>query len=251
MSVFEVGAAGEAIDISDAQPESAPPVATDDDRDDPTTTAEEFKLRGNEAFAAKRFEQAALMYTRAIELCERDDATPRQHAVYLSNRCACYTASKRPDDAAHDARDAAYIDPSFLKATRNTARPALSSGLNRSIDERSLRSRRLSHPGRRRRGDVVLFCSQRHERAPARTANSTHTPLRRHGHATRPAGVVRSPPLLLSLSPWPKCCPPLLLSLSPWPNRCDRARSADRPGVAAAVGGRVCSGQRRRGARRG
>ena len=195
MSVFEVGAAGEAIDISDAQPESAPPAATDDDRDDPTTTAEEFKLRGNEAFAAKRFEQAALMYTRAIELCERDDATPRQHAVYLSNRCACYTASKRPDDAAHDARDAAYIDPSFLKATRNTARPALSSGLNRSIDDRSLRSRRLSRPGRRRRGGVVLFCSQRHERASADGELDSHAaPPPRPRDATRWRCALSTPP---------------------------------------------------------
>lgn len=65
--------------------------------------AEELKVRGNEAFAAKRFEDAIVLYDKAIE-------TDETNFVYFNNRAAAYHELKNYAKAIEDARKSISIE---------------------------------------------------------------------------------------------------------------------------------------------
>ncbi|CAH6722179.1 small glutamine-rich tetratricopeptide repeat-containing protein 2 [[Candida] jaroonii] len=71
--------------------------------------ADEFKLEGNRAMAARDFATAIDKYTKAIEL------NP-QNVVYLSNRAAAFSSNGQHDKAIVDAESAIKLDSSFSKS---------------------------------------------------------------------------------------------------------------------------------------
>lgn len=72
------------------------------------SAGEEKKKLGNEAFAAKKFDEAIGYYTEAI-------AADRNNHVYYSNRSASYAGKKKWEAAALDAKECIKLNPSFLK----------------------------------------------------------------------------------------------------------------------------------------
>eukprot|EP00894_Picocystis_sp_ML_P004952 jgi/Pico_ML_1/55469/g1146.t1 len=71
--------------------------------------AEELKAKGNEAFAAKRFDEAVSYFTQAI------DVDPMNH-VYYSNRSASYASLKQYEKALEDAELCIALAPEWPKA---------------------------------------------------------------------------------------------------------------------------------------
>ncbi|KPI90720.1 hypothetical protein ABL78_0156 [Leptomonas seymouri] len=65
--------------------------------------AEELKARGNEAFAAKRFEDAIVLYEKAIE-------TDEANFIYYNNRAAAYHELKNYAKAIEDAKKSMSIE---------------------------------------------------------------------------------------------------------------------------------------------
>ncbi|CAH00218.1 Sgt2p [Kluyveromyces lactis] len=70
--------------------------------------AEELKLQGNKAMAAKKFDEAIEKYTAAIEVSP-------SNAVYYSNRAAAYSSLKQYEQAVKDAEQAIEVDPTYSK----------------------------------------------------------------------------------------------------------------------------------------
>ncbi|BAO42347.1 small glutamine-rich tetratricopeptide repeat-containing protein 2 [Kluyveromyces marxianus] len=70
--------------------------------------AEELKLQGNKAMAAKNFDEAIAKYTAAIEVSP-------SNAVYYSNRAAAYSSLKKYEEAVKDAEQAIKVDPTYSK----------------------------------------------------------------------------------------------------------------------------------------
>jgi len=71
--------------------------------------ADELKVQGNRAMAAKDFAEAIAKYTEAIEL-------DGSNVVYLSNRAAAYSSSSQHQKAVEDAEKAIELKPDFSKA---------------------------------------------------------------------------------------------------------------------------------------
>ncbi|KAI5951814.1 sgt2 [Candida jiufengensis] len=71
--------------------------------------ADESKIEGNRAMAAKDYDTAISKYTEAIGL----DPT---NVVYLSNRAAAYSSAKKHEQAVEDAEKAIKLNPKFSKA---------------------------------------------------------------------------------------------------------------------------------------
>lgn len=71
--------------------------------------ADELKVEGNRAMAAKNFDEAISKYTQAIEL-------DPSNVVYLSNRAAAYSSSSQHEKAVKDAELAIKINPDFSKS---------------------------------------------------------------------------------------------------------------------------------------
>lgn len=72
-------------------------------------TVDEYKQQGNAAFAAKKYEEAIELFTKAIEVSE----TPNH--VFYSNRSACYASLKKFRQALNDASECVKINPSWPK----------------------------------------------------------------------------------------------------------------------------------------
>ncbi|CAG4933329.1 unnamed protein product [Colias eurytheme] len=75
--------------------------------------AESYKNKGNEAFKTENYEQALSLYTKAINIAERDT---RDMATYLKNRAAAYLKLKEYEKAIKDCDDALQIIPEDPKA---------------------------------------------------------------------------------------------------------------------------------------
>ncbi|MED6124511.1 Serine/threonine-protein phosphatase 5 [Stylosanthes scabra] len=82
--------------------------------------AEEFKLRANEAFNARKFTQAIELYTQAIELNDKN-------AVYYANRAFAHLRLEEYGSAIQDATKAIEVDPKYSKGyyRRGTAHLAM------------------------------------------------------------------------------------------------------------------------------
>ena len=71
--------------------------------------AEELKVRGNEALKAKRYQEAADLYTEAVKI-------DLSSAIYRANRSAASSLMENYEHAAEDAWFAAQLDPKYYKA---------------------------------------------------------------------------------------------------------------------------------------
>lgn len=72
------------------------------------SSAEEFKLQGNQAFVQKDFQKAAELFTKAIEL-------DPSNAVYYSNRSGCWASLNNFEKALEDAEKCLANDPKFVR----------------------------------------------------------------------------------------------------------------------------------------
>lgn len=75
--------------------------------------ADEAKLLGNSLFSEGKYEQAALFYTRAIELQKEPT---KEKATYYANRAACYQQTHLYQQMVDDCTTAIKIDPQNVKA---------------------------------------------------------------------------------------------------------------------------------------
>ncbi|GLB42705.1 putative tetratricopeptide repeat [Lyophyllum shimeji] len=82
-----------------------------------TRLAASFKEKGNAAYKDRRFAQAAVFYTRAIEV------TPKPEPVFYSNRAACYVNMQPPqlDLVVEDCDAALKLDSNYVKALNRRA----------------------------------------------------------------------------------------------------------------------------------
>jgi tetratricopeptide (TPR) repeat protein len=69
---------------------------------------EDFKVKGNDAFAKKDFDEAIKLYTEALKL-------EPNNPVYYSNRSACYFSKKQWQAALEDALQCVDKDSKFIK----------------------------------------------------------------------------------------------------------------------------------------
>eukprot|EP01041_Mallomonas_annulata_P007940 gene7940-16266_t len=76
--------------------------------DNKDIAAEEFKRLGNEAFAAKKYNDAINFYDKALEL------TPSNPILY-SNRSACHASNANWEKALADAKECISKDENFIK----------------------------------------------------------------------------------------------------------------------------------------
>jgi tetratricopeptide (TPR) repeat protein len=74
-----------------------------------TVTADDLKREGNEFFAAKKYDEAIVLYMKAL-------AMDPDNAVLYSNRSACYAAKQLWQKSLDDALLSISKDPSFIKA---------------------------------------------------------------------------------------------------------------------------------------
>lgn len=77
------------------------------------TEAESFKNKGNEAFKNENYEEAVSLYSKAINLAEKDT---RELATYLKNRAAAYLKMKEFNKVINDCDEALQIVPEDPKA---------------------------------------------------------------------------------------------------------------------------------------
>ena len=91
------------------------------------SSAHELKARGNAAFGARAYTEAAGIYTRALQQLDAD-AVGREVAVIYSNRCAAYLAIGATHEALADARRSIEADPRFAKAWLRLGRAQLAVG---------------------------------------------------------------------------------------------------------------------------
>lgn len=70
--------------------------------------AEDFKEKGNKEFGAGNFEEAIKLYTKAIEVDDKNH-------IYYSNRAACYHALNQYDKAGEDGRRCIDVKPNWAK----------------------------------------------------------------------------------------------------------------------------------------
>lgn len=83
--------------------------------------AEKLKLEGNNAIAAKDYQKALDLYTKAIEI---DPTSP----VYYSNRAAAYNQLGQFENAVEDALTCLSLDPHHARAFGRLGRAKLSLG---------------------------------------------------------------------------------------------------------------------------
>ena len=91
------------------------------------SSAHELKARGNAAFGARAYAEAAGIYTMALQQVDAD-AAGRELAVLYSNRCATYLALDATHEALADARRSVEADPRFAKAWLRLGRAQLAVG---------------------------------------------------------------------------------------------------------------------------
>lgn len=72
------------------------------------TPAEQEKKLGNDAFAARKYDEAITHYTNAIKI---DPTSP----IYFSNRSACYSFKHEWENALSDAKKSIELDSKFIK----------------------------------------------------------------------------------------------------------------------------------------
>jgi stress-induced-phosphoprotein 1 len=72
------------------------------------SSANDYKLLGNESFTQKKFDEAIGYYTKAIELNPED-------ATYYSNRSGCYASLDKYQEALEDAESCLRVNPNFIK----------------------------------------------------------------------------------------------------------------------------------------
>ncbi|KAJ8711376.1 hypothetical protein PYW07_008618 [Mythimna separata] len=75
--------------------------------------AETYKNKGNEAFKVEKYEEAVSLYSKAVDLAEKDS---RDLSTYLKNRAAAYLKIKDYDKVIKDCDEALRIVPEDPKA---------------------------------------------------------------------------------------------------------------------------------------
>lgn len=80
------------------------------------SSAEDLKAQGNQLFAAGNYEEAIMLYTKAIEANKSQPGAGDRPAVYFSNRSAARYQIGKLDAALDDATQASIIEPTWYKA---------------------------------------------------------------------------------------------------------------------------------------
>jgi len=86
----------------------------------PLEQAQSAKSRGNKFFKALKFEKAIECYTRALELCPKENAA--EISTFYQNRAASYEQLKSWDDVVEDSSKAIELNPRYAKALGRRAR---------------------------------------------------------------------------------------------------------------------------------
>jgi valyl-tRNA synthetase len=89
------------------------------------TASQQSKAAGNKAFVAKKYEEAAKLYSQAIE--QADEAEPAKHLLY-ANLAAAHLASGKLDPAIANCDACLALEPSFAKAHLRKANALLKQG---------------------------------------------------------------------------------------------------------------------------
>lgn len=105
-------------------PESLPPLVEairqlkyGEDCNTPEELAKQYKLDGNENFAAKRFTEAIASYTKGLEYLDKElDETAEIKSILFSNRGACYVMLKQYQKAIDDCKQALKMNPNNMRA---------------------------------------------------------------------------------------------------------------------------------------
>ncbi|EGD83696.1 hypothetical protein PTSG_04301 [Salpingoeca rosetta] len=106
-----------------AQPVTSTPTsdaeqAADEERSALKAKANAFRKKGNEAYKARRFDDAINAYTKALETAPVVD---EDCAVYYCNRAACYLFQKKYDKVIEDCTAALRLRPLYTKALNRRA----------------------------------------------------------------------------------------------------------------------------------
>ncbi|KAH0558538.1 hypothetical protein GP486_004807, partial [Trichoglossum hirsutum] len=80
---------------------------------------ERLKEEGNKAYKAEKPQEAAQIYTRALEV---DPTNKKINALILHNRALCYSKLKKWPSVINDCNLALEIDPHYMKARKTRAR---------------------------------------------------------------------------------------------------------------------------------
>jgi DnaJ family protein C protein 7 len=91
----------------------------------PRSRAEHHKVRGNNEFHARRYENAVTQYSSGLDELFEDDAL---RAILHANRAAAYQALKRYCDAVMDCCISNHLDKTYLRALQRRADAYLSMG---------------------------------------------------------------------------------------------------------------------------
>merc|ERR1712012_851761 len=83
--------------------------------------ADERKEEGNQLYKLKKYRDALLKYSEAIDLCP-------QCAAFYGNRSACYLMLGQPKLALEDAKTATNLDPAFIKGWSRLAKYSIMLG---------------------------------------------------------------------------------------------------------------------------
>jgi len=98
--------------------EAKDPAATEEIR----LEAQAIKNKGNNAFKAKDYAKAVELYSQAITKHGSDE-------MYWSNRCACFLAMNRPQDALLDAEVCRFLKPDWPKGCYRLGQARMACGL--------------------------------------------------------------------------------------------------------------------------
>ncbi|KAF3931971.1 hypothetical protein ABW20_dc0102389 [Dactylellina cionopaga] len=101
------------IEVEDELPEITEDSVVQFTTEERKTYAGKLKGLGNEAYNAKRYEEAIALYTKAI-LCKPDP-------IYYSNRAACYNAQSNWAAVIDDTTAAVALNPEYVKALNRRA----------------------------------------------------------------------------------------------------------------------------------
>ncbi|XP_028401862.1 mitochondrial import receptor subunit TOM70-like [Dendronephthya gigantea] len=100
--------------VEDTTPRPNEDVETPEPTLTPKEEAQKSKLKGNELFKAKKYEEAIECYSSAISICPKENKADL--AIYFQNRAAAHEQLKNYDDVISDCKQALQYNKKYTKA---------------------------------------------------------------------------------------------------------------------------------------